>query len=192
MLAGIVLMLQGCAAAVLGTGTAGAVGAAGAAGAATAVGRRTTGTVVDDQIIEVKAIARFLQDKQLFESSHVNATSYNGILLLTGETPSEVLRNRAADLVKDIEKVRKVQNELAIAAPSSLLARSSDTVVTGKVKAAISHYNIEISARTKVVTESGVVYLMGLLRPGEADAATNVARKIGGVQRVVKVFEYVK
>lgn len=194
MLAGIMLMLQGCAAAVLSTGApgvAGAAGAAGAASAATAVGRRSAGTVVDDQVIEFKATARLLRDRTIFESSHVNATSYNGILLLTGETPDLALRSRAEDLVKDIEKVRRVQNELAIVAPSSLLSRSSDAVITGKIKTAIGRYDIRVAARTKVVTENGVVYLMGLLRTEEADAATNIARRIGGVQRVVKIFEYI-
>ena len=194
MLAGIMLLLQGCAAAVLSTGApgvAGAAGAAGAASAATAVGRRSAGTVVDDQVIEVKATARLLRDRTIFESSHVNATSYNGILLLTGETPNLALRSRAEDLVKDIEKVRRIQNELAIVAPSSLLSRSSDAVITGKIKTALGRYDIRVAARTKVVTENGVVYLMGLLRSDEADAATEIARRIGGVQRVVKIFEYV-
>ena len=194
MLAGVMLMLQGCAAAVLSTGApgvAGAAGAAGAASAATAVGRRSAGTVVDDQVVEVKATARLLRDRTIFESSHVNATCYNGILLLTGETPTLALRNRAEELVKDIEKVRRIQNELAIVAPSSLLSRSSDAVITGKIKTALGRYDIRVAARTKVVTENGVVYLMGLLRTDEADAATDIARRIGGVQRVVKIFEYV-
>ena len=191
MLAGIMLLLQGCAAAVLSTGAPGVAGAAGAASAATAVGRRSAGTVVDDQVIEVKATARLLRDRTIFESSHVNATSYNGILLLTGETPNLALRSRAEDLVKDIEKVRRIQNELAIVAPSSLLSRSSDAVITGKIKTALGRYDIRVAARTKVVTENGVVYLMGLLRSDEADAATEIARRIGGVQRVVKIFEYV-
>ena len=198
ILAGVTLLLQGCAAAVLSTtGTAGAAagatGAAGAATAATAVCQRSAGTVVDDQVVEVKAATRFLRDRTIFESSHVNATSYNGILLLTGETPSPELRSRAEELVSDIEKVRRIQNELAIVAPSSLLSRSSDTVITGKVKIALSRYDIRrIAACTKVVTENGVVYLMGLLRSDEADAATDIARKIGGVQRVVKIFEYIE
>ena len=194
MLAGVMLMLQGCAAAVLSTGApgvAGAAGAAGAASAATAVGRRSAGTVVDDQVVEVKATARLLRDRTIFESSHDNATCYNGILLLTGETPTLELRNRAEELVKDIEKVRRIQNELAIVAPSSLLSRSSDAVITGKIKTALGRYDIRVAARTKVVTENGVVYLMGLLRTDEADAATDIARRIGGVQRVVKIFEYV-
>lgn len=198
MLTGILLMLQGCAAAVLSTtGTAGAAasaaGAAGAAGAATAVCQRSAGTVVDDQVVEVKAIDRFLRDRTIFDTSHVNPTSYNGILLLTGETPTQALRNRAEELVKDLEKVRRVQNELAIVAPSSLLSRTSDTVITGKVKIALGRYDLRrIAACTKVVTENGVVYLMGLLRSDEADVAADIARKIGGVQRVVKIFEYME
>ena len=180
-------LLQGCAA-VVGTG---AVGAAGVAGVATATDRRSTGTVVDDEVIELKAIAALRRNTDIAPASHVNATSYNGILLLTGETPNEEMRGRITALVEKIHKVRRVQNELAIAAPSSMLSRSSDAIITAKIKTALGRHSFEIAARTKVVTENGVVYLLGLVRRGEADVATGIARKIGGVQRVVKLFEYI-
>ena len=180
-------LLQGCAA-VLGTG---AVGAASVAGVATATDRRSAGAVVDDEVIELKAIAALRRNTDIAPASHVNATSYNGILLLTGETLNQEVRGRITKLVEKIDKVRRVQNELTIAAPSSMLSRSSDAIITAKIKTALGRHSFEIAARTKVVTENGVVYLLGLARRGEADVATGIARKIGGVQRVVKLFEYV-
>lgn len=186
LLAASLTLLQGCAA-MVGTG---AVGAAGVAGVATATGRRSAGAVVDDEVIELKALAALRRNDDIAPNSHVNATSYNGILLLTGETLNEDTRRRITELVENIDKVRRVHNELAIAAPSSMLSRSSDSVITAKIKTALGRHSFEIAARTKVVTENGVVYLMGLLRRSEADVSTNIARKIGGVQRVVKLFEY--
>ena len=187
LLAASLTLLPGCAA-VVGTG---AMSAAGVAGVATATDRRSAGTVVDDEVIELKALAALRRNDDIAPNSHVNATSYNGILLLTGETLNEDTRRRITELVGEIGKVRRVHNELAIAAPSSMLSRSSDSVITAKIKTALGRHSFEIAARTKVVTENGVVYLMGLLRRGEANVATSIARKIGGVQRVVKLFEYV-
>ena len=113
-------------------------------------------------------------------------------MLLTGEAPGESLRTRITEIARSIDKVRGVQNEIALLAPSTLLARAGDTLVTGKVKAALFR-DKEISAgRVKVVTERGVVYLMGLLRQEEVDRATEIARRVAGVQRVVKVMEYVE
>ena len=186
VLAASLALLQGCAAVV----GAGAVSAASVAGVATATDRRSAGTVVDDEVIELKALAALRRNNDIAPASHVNATSYNGILLLTGETLNEEMRRRISALVEKIDKVRRVHNELAIAAPSSMLSRSSDALITAKIKTALGRQSFEIAARTKVVSENGVVYLLGLVRRGEADVATNIARKIGGVQRVVKLFEY--
>ena len=188
LLGASLVLLPGCAA-VVGTG---AVGAAGVAGVATATDRRSAGTVVDDEVIELKALAALRRNADIGPSSHVNATSYNNILLLTGETPNEEMRRRITTLVEKIDKVRRVHNELAVAAPSSMLSRSSDAVITAKIKTTLGRHSFEIAARTKVVTENGVVYLMGVVRRGEADVATDIARKIGGVQRVVKLFEYIE
>ena len=173
--------LAGCAAAVVG----------GAAVTATsAYDRRTTGTVVDDEFIEFKAEEAWGADDELHAQGHFNATSFNGVLLITGEVPSETLRQRSASLVRNLPKVREVHNELRVAAPSSLPSRSSDSWVTGKVKTALLNAESVESLHVKVVTEAGVVYLMGLVSRAEADAATDVARRVDGVQRVVKVFEY--
>ena len=187
LLSASLALLQGCAAMV---GTS-AVGAAGVAGVATATDRRSPGTVIDDEVIELKALAALRRNSDIAPNSHVNATSYNGILLLTGETLNEETRRRITELVDNIDKVRRVHNELAIAAPSSMLSRSSDSVITAKIKTTLGRHSFEIAARTKVVTENGVVYLMGLVRRSEANVSTNIARKIGGVQRVLKLFEYI-
>ena len=173
--------LQGCAV---------GIGVGAAAGAAALYDRRTTGTLLDDQIIEFKALQILSDDADVSAQTHINVTSFNGIVLLTGESPGEVLRRRAEELVTAIEKVRRVYNEVAIAAPSSLLTRSSDSLLTGKVKGNLLTAEDVETTRVKVVTENGTVYLMGLVTRAEGDAATRVTRATGGVQRVVKLFEY--
>ena len=173
------------------TGCALGVGAGAATGAAVVYDRRTTGTMVDDELIEFKIIDAIRQDQELWNQIHLNATSYNNVVLLTGEAPTEDLRGRTGTLVGNIPKVRAVHNKMAIAAPSSFLSRSSDTWITGKVKTNMLTSNKE-SARIKVITENGSVYLMGLVTRAEADAATEITRKVSGVQRVVKVFEYIE
>lgn len=168
-------------------------------GGATASGaavhdRRTVGTFVDDQGIELKARLSLNEDKELSEQAHINVVSVNGVVLLAGQTPTEQQRQRAQDIVTGVEKVRHVHNELTIAAPNTLMTRSSDTLITGKVKTKLLGINdIEgfDGTRVKVVTENGVVYLMGILHRHEADAASERARQVGGVQKVVKLFEYV-
>ncbi len=177
-------------AALLG-GCVAAVGAGAVTGAAVAHDRRTAGTFVDDNLIELKAVGALQDDKELWNYSHLNVTSYNNIVLLTGESPSEALRQRAAQTVANLQKVRKVHNEVVVAAPSSLVSRSGDTVITGKVKTALINNKDVDATRIKVVTENGVVYLMGLVTQAEADSATEVARRVGGVQRVVRIFEYI-
>lgn len=172
-------------------GCVAAVGAGAVTGAAAAYDRRTTGTFVDDGLIEMKAVGALQKDEEVWNYSHINVTSYNNIVLLTGESPSEALRQRAAQTVANLQKVRKVHNEVAVAAPSSVLSRSGDTLITGKVKTALINSNDVDATRVKVVTENGVVFLMGLVTQKEADAATEVARRVGGVQRVVRIFEYI-
>lgn len=176
--------------AVLG-GCAAAVGAGAAAGAAVFYDRRTTGTLIDDEVIEFRSINALRQNSELWDQSHINVTSFNNIVLLTGETPDESLRQRAAEAVSGLEKVRKVHNEIVVAAPSSMISRSSDTWITGKVKTLLLNARKLDATRVKVVTENGIVYLMGLVTRFEADAATDVTRQVRGVQRVVKVFEYI-
>lgn len=177
------IILQGCAAAVVGGG---------ATGAAIAVDRRTAGSVIDDQGIEIKARREFAGSDELWEQSNVSVTSYNGIVLITGETPNQQLKSKITEIVKDIPKVRKVYNEMAIAAPSALSSRSSDTWLTSKVKTRLTAEREVRALFIKVKTERGVVYLMGKVTREEADTAVAVTRSTAGVQRVVKVFEYIE
>jgi len=177
-------LLGGCMAAAI---TAGAAGAAGAA--SVSADRRTAGTVVDDEAIELKARKEFIADKELNAQAHLNATSFNGRVLLTGEAPTEALRARAAHLVAVIPKVRTVHDEVTIAAPSSLTSRTSDSLVTSKVKTMLVADEGTSGFHVKVVTENGVVYLMGLLAGDEAKDVVEIARNVSGVQRVVELFE---
>jgi osmotically-inducible protein OsmY len=161
-----------------------------AASAQIATDRRTTGAQLDDEFIEDKAIAQI--SDRLKSDIHVNVTSYNGIALLTGEVPTEASRNDVAQIVRSMPKVRIVQNELVVGPTSSLSARTNDTFITSKVKARFveAHAKFQIN-HVKVVTERNVVYLMGIVRRDEGDAAAQIARTTSGVERVVKVFEYI-
>ena len=161
-----------------------------AATAQIATDRRTTGAQLDDEFIEDKAIAQIAD--RLKSDIHVNVTSYNGIALLTGEVPTEATKNDVAQVVRSMPKVRIVQNELVVGPTSRLSARTNDTFITSKVKARFveAHSRFQIN-HVKVVTERNVVYLMGIVRRDEGDAAAEIARTTSGVERVVKVFEYI-
>ena len=154
--------------------------------------RRTPGRYIDDEVIELNALALMLDDKTISSQAHVNATSYNGVVLLTGEAPGESLRDRIVQITRDIPSVRAVHNEIALRAPSTLAARARDSVITGKVKIALLKDNKVNSIRVKVVTERGNVYLMGIVRPHEVEHITEIARRVAGVQRVVKVMEHIE
>ncbi len=177
-------LLYGCAAAVVG----------GAATSATAVhDRRTVGTFIDDEGIELKARLAIFDDSELNSQIHINIISINGVVLLVGQAPTEATRLKAAELVATVPKVRLIHNEMTIAAPNSFMTRSSDSLITAKVKTkmfSIKEYDNFDPTRVKIVTENGIVYLMGILTHSEADAVTNAARQVGGVQKIVKLFEY--
>jgi osmotically-inducible protein OsmY len=179
------LLLSGCAAAVVGAG------AAAGTTATVANDRRTTGTFIEDQAIELKAVKNFYTDKEINDSSHINVTSYNTVVLITGETPSEEIRQRIVNLVKTTPKVTHVYDELTIAAPSSWASRSSDSLITSKVKIRLLTLKNFDATRIKIVTEKGIVYLMGLLKRVESDIATGETQQVRGVQKVVKLFQYI-
>ncbi|MCG8429480.1 MAG: BON domain-containing protein [Chromatiales bacterium] len=179
-----VTLLQGCAAIVVG-------------GAATGVAvihdRRSAGTVIDDQGIELKMATLISEDGDLGKHGHVNATSYNYVLLLTGQAENEQYRSRYQQLTSKIPGVKKVVNEIQVAPNTSLTQRTTDTYTTSKAKVALA--KIELPGfdptRIKVVTENGVVYLLGLVTAEEANAAVEKIRYLRGVKQVVKVFEYI-
>ena len=160
-----------------------------AAGGAVAADRRTSGFFVEDESIELKAVKKMVTN--LGEQSHVNVTSYNRNVLLTGEVPDAERLAKAAALLKEIENVRAVTNEIAIAPKSTIGSRSNDTFITSKVKTKFLTENKFPANYVKVVTENGVVYLMGLVTQSEGEAAVEIARNTEGVTKVVKVFEYI-
>jgi len=176
-----VIQLQGC--------TAAAVSGA-ATGVAIAHDRRTTGTILDDQAIELKASHALLKNTELWKKSHITVVSYNNVLLLVGQTPNEALRQQAEDVVKDIRRVRKVYNELTIGKPVSFGTRSQDSWITARVKAKMLTTKGVNPARVKVITENSVVYLMGLTTQEEEIIATEATRTIPGIEKVVQVFEH--
>ena len=170
--------LGGCAALVVG----GAVGTA-----LMASDRRTSGVQLEDQTIEIKAGNRVRE--AVGERGHVSATSYSRTLLLTGEVPSEADRSAIEQTVSRIENVRATVNELAVMGSSSLTARSNDAILTSKVKASyVDAKDLQANA-IKVVTERGTVFLMGRVTEREASRASDLARGVSGVQKVVRVFE---
>lgn len=182
----LIALIQGCAAAIATGAVAGT-----AAGVSLVYDRRGLGTVIDDQSIELQASAALRNDKKLHGRSHINVTSYNGIVLLTGETASEALKARAARIVQAaVPSIRRLYNEIAISAPSSLASRAHDLWITTKIKAKMIAAKGISPTRVEIVTERGIVYLLGLVTSQEARRAVAVARRTEGVQRVVKAFEY--
>ena len=174
-------LLQGCfPLAVTGVGAA----------ALMAADRRTTGTYIEDEGIELKSLAALREVNG--RGGHVNATSFNRRVLLTGEVPTEELRKQAEDAVRALPNVRDVANELQVAGASSLASRGNDALVTSNVKARMINNPRFSVNHVKVLTEAGTVYLMGLVTPDEGEAAVDIARTTSGVSRVVKVFEYLK
>ena len=171
-------------------GCAAAVGAGAVAGTVAVHDRRSTGTFVDDELIEWRVLKSLSEERELWQQSHINVTSYNNMVLLSGEVPTEPMKRTAESAARTHPQVRGVFNELVIAAPSSLLSRSSDTVITGKVKTTLLGQKEALATRVKVVTEGGTVFLLGLITRAEAEDITEVTRRVGGVQRVVKLFEY--
>ncbi len=151
--------------------------------------RRTSGAQVEDQGIELKAVSRARE--VLGNAGHVNATSYNRQLLLTGEVPAEGDKAAIEAAIARTENLRTVVNDLAVMSPSSLGGRSNDTLITSKVKASLVDAKDIISTAFKVVTERSVVYLMGRVTEREANRASDVARGVPGVEKVVRVFEIV-
>ncbi len=170
--------LQGCVtAAAVGAGTV----------ALMVEDRRTAGVYVEDESIEWKVLAKVNGD---FKAAHVNGTSFNRRVLLTGQVPTEDMKKAIEAAVREIPAVAGVVNELAVGGNTSMASRGSDSLTTSTVKARMVGNGKFSVNHVKVVTEDGTVYLMGIVTPAEGDAAVDVARSTSGVQRVVKAFEY--
>jgi len=154
-------------------------------------GKRTWGSVLEDQTIESRARANIADAAPELKDAHVVVVSFNGNVLLAGQVASDEWKELAANAVKNMRKVRKVHNELTVAGPTSMVARSNDAWLTTKIKSRMVTAKDVDANRIKVVTENGVVYMMGLLTRDEADAAVELTRQVYGVQKIVKVFEYI-
>jgi osmotically-inducible protein OsmY len=172
-------LLGGCPLVLLGGGAA-AVGAL--------EDRRTSGTMIDDDSIEV-AVRQAVRER-FGENTHVNVTSFNRSVLLTGEVPDEARKADVGKIAQGIANVRTVTNDLQVAAPTSFAARTNDSLITARVKTRLLDADKVNPLHVKVVTENGVVYLMGIVTEQEANDAVEVARTTGSVIKVVKVFEY--
>ena len=158
-------------------------------GAMVATDRRTSGTQLEDEGIELRSANRIRE--MVGDRVHVNVTSYNRQVLLTGEVPNDRDRQYLAKLVSEVDNVRSVVNELAVMSASSLGDRSTDALITGKIKASMLDSKDIFASAYKVVTERGNVYLMGRVTQREANRATDIARTVGGVKKVVRVFEVI-
>jgi len=162
-----------------------------AVGTLVAVDRRTSGTQLEDETIELRAASRLRE--ALGDRAHINVTSYNRQVLLTGEVPDAAAKQTAEQVVSRVENVRSTVNEVDVMLPSSLTQRATDTYITGRVKAAlIDDKQLSVSA-FKVVTERGTVFLMGRVTQREADRVAAVVRNVNvnGLKRVVRVFEII-
>lgn len=174
-------LLQGCVPAVVGAGAA--------AGVMTAHDRRTTGTQADDEGLEWKAAQQIPENYK--NDAHVNFTAFNRRLLITGEVPSEDARNVIGERVGKLEGVKEVFNETVVGAASSLSSRTNDSYVTSKVKARLVDEKTISANHVKVVTEAGVVYLMGIVTEREGKVAVAVTRTTAGVRKVVNLTEVI-
>lgn len=154
-------------------------------------GERTMAQQFADESIETKAIVNIRASDDRFDQANLVVVSYNGFVLLAGQVSSEELKAKATDVVRKIREVRRIYNEMEVAAPSSAMTRSSDTWITTKVKSWLLGSPDTPGMRVKVVTENGVVYLMGLVTREEAERVAKEAADISGVQRVVRLFELI-
>ena len=177
----ISLLLQGCVAALIGGGAI-----------ATKVGTdpRTAGTQIDDETLEFKVENAIEKDAQIKSEARINAVSYNGRVLLIGQVPSEGVKETATELAKGVEGVNDVYNELTVGQKISIGQISKDSWITTQVKSKMLVDNRVKSTDVKVITENGQVFLLGSLTHSQADAAADIASRISGVQKVVKVFKY--
>jgi osmotically-inducible protein OsmY len=154
------------------------------------LGKRTFGTKWDDQAVESRGKANIKSMSPELDEAHVGIVSFNGVVLLVGQVPSQTAKDAATEAVEGLRKVLVVHNELEVAGPISFMARVNDSWLTTKVKTALLTHSDSEGRRIKVLTENGIVYMMGLVTRNEADNAVERARGVFGVKKIVKVFEY--
>ncbi len=180
IIAALAPFLQSCIPLIIGAGVG--------AGVMMAEDRRSSGTVLEDKTVEIKAGNRITE--KYGEQVNINVTSFNRFVLLSGQAPTDEIKQDVSVLVLEVPNVRNIQNEIVVAGISSKTSRASDALLTSRVKGRLAQ-NKEVSANNvKVVSENGTVFLMGLVTRAEAETASQTAATTGGAQRVVKVFEY--
>ncbi len=161
--------------------------------ALSACGARSFGNKIDDQFTAPEVV-RAIKDAHIdlsTSTSHIVVTSYNGIVLVTGQTPRAELKELAGKAANSVQSAKKVHNELQITQPTSGLVRSNDALLTTSIKTRMLSYNDVPASKVKVVTENGVVYLLGIISRAEAQRATSVVQDVNGVQKIVRLFEYI-
>lgn len=175
------LLLSGCAAVVVG---------AAASSAVVAQDRRTAGTFIEDKSIQIKSIQAVQRVADDNPKVNVAVVSYNNRVLLVGQVPSRQIKNDIDAEVRRIEKVKNLHNEIQVKAPTNIKERSLDSWITTRIKSEMAVTKDFNFTRVKVVTEDGIVYLMGIIKPHEEEIAVEIARNVKGVNKVVKIFEY--
>ena len=161
--------------------------------ALSACGARSFGNKIDDQFTAPEVV-RAIKDAHIdlsTSTSRIVVTSYNGIVLVTGQTPRAELKELAGKAANSVQSAKKVHNELQITQPTSGLVRSNDALLTTSIKTRMLSYNDVPASKVKVVTENGVVYLLGIISRAEAQRATSVVQDVNGVQKIVRLFEYI-
>lgn len=175
-------LLQGC------IFVAGA--AAGAATIAIVYDHRTIANTIQDQKIASRVTERIRYIPELRDESHIEVTTFNRVVLLTGETPNAAWREEAEKQANTVPYIKRIYNQISVQGPASTLSRTSDYWITTKIKTQMLTMSGLKSGSIKVITEGGVVYLMGIVSREQADMAASVARQVAGVLRVVKIFQY--
>jgi osmotically-inducible protein OsmY len=153
--------------------------------------KRTMGEWLEDEGIETKAYVNVRQSDAAFDDSNIKVSSHRGYVLLTGQVPSEAMKEKAATVVRDVRNVRRIYNELQVGPTSAAMVRTSDTWITTKVKSNLLARSDISGNRVRVVTEQGIVYLMGLVSRAEAERVVDATAGVAGVQKVVQLFEYI-
>ena len=166
--------------------------ASAASGVAVLTDRRTTGTYVEDKAIELKAMNKLNENLTVAKQSHVTVLSFNERVLVTGEASSENIKNQIEQIIKTLPKVKTVYNEIRVSKSSSFKESTYDSWLSTKVKANLTSDLRVNPLDIKVMTNKNTVYLMGLVTQQEAEIATNISRKVSGVGKVVKLFEYIQ
>ncbi len=166
---------------------------AGAAGGAVASNdRRTVPTQLEDQNIELKSFNALFENDEIWSDTNISVVSFNNTVLMVGQAPTADLKTKATQAIKKIEKVKRVLNQIRIAAPISFFASRNDELLTAKVKSSMLFTSDFPSSKIKVITENSEVFLMGLVTNQEAEKAVEITRNVGGVARVIKAFEYIE